>query len=96
MVEAPFVSSLIAPVVVTFLPPVTEGLQMTPKPTIAITRTITEPDQAAVLAPSTALFLSVAIASAFVRPSSSSGMAAPSRQASEGVADVSALPTDSV
>ena len=52
---------------------------------------MTEPLQAAVLASQSAVFPSLEAASASARPSSSSGLAEPSRQTSEGTAETPLL-----
>ena len=71
---------------VIFFPFVTDVSQVTPKPSVGNTVTMTEPIQAAVLASQPAALPSLMTASASARPSSSSGLAEPSRQTSEGTA----------
>ena len=73
------------------LPSVTEVSQVTPKPSVESTETMTEPVQAAVLASQPAALPSLVTASASARPSSLSGLAIPSRQTSEGTAETSLL-----
>ena len=94
MADAPFASSLMPPTVIPSLQSVAGGLQVSPKPTVASTETMTQYFQAAVLAPSKAVFPSVATVFVSVRPSSSSCLAEPLRQTSEGFAKASALHTD--
>ena len=65
---------------------VSEVSQVTPKPSVESTETMMEPIQAAVLASQPAALPSLVAASASARPSSSSGLAEPSRQTSEGTA----------
>ena len=76
---------------VIFFPSVTEVSQVTPKPSVVNMETMTEPVQAAVLAPQPAALPSLVTASASARPSSSSGLAEPSRQTSEGAAETPLL-----
>ena len=63
---------------VIFLLSVTEVSQVTPKPSVENTETMTEPIQAAVLASQSAALPSLVTASASARPSSSSSLAEPS------------------
>ena len=76
---------------VIFFPSVREVSQVTPKPSVVNTETMTEPVQAAVLAPQPAALLSLVRASVSARPSSSSGLAEPSPQTSEGTAETPLL-----
>ena len=76
---------------VIFFQSVTEVSHMTPKPSVENTETLTEFIQAAVLASPPAALPFLVTASASARPSSSSGLAKPSRQTSEGTAETPLL-----
>ena len=90
VIDMPSGSGLLPPSVIP-LPSITEVSQVTPKPSVKSTETMTEPLQSAVLASQSAALLSLVTAPASARPSSSSGLVEPSRLTSEGTAETPTL-----